>query len=155
GRRPSRGFLHPSARNRSGASTAADERGQAFQVVRESPFHRAKARSHSERFSSGYIPEPAPRGTFSNRGCCSHGCGASRGFMTNTSITNDRTQGFFHQYANDFDAIYSNRGEGVEGVLNRVFRKSMKLRFIKSVEGCQPIQGRTVLDVGCGPGHYS
>ena len=70
-------------------------------------------------------------------------------------MTSDRTQGFFHQYANDFDAIYSNRGGVVDGVLNRLFRKSMKLRFVKSVEGCNPIQGKTVLDVGCGPGHYS
>lgn len=70
-------------------------------------------------------------------------------------MTADRTQGFFHQYANDFDAIYSNRGGVVDGVLNRLFRKSMKLRFLKSVEGCKPIEGRTVLDVGCGPGHYS
>lgn len=67
----------------------------------------------------------------------------------------DRTQGFFHEYANDFDAIYSNRGGIVDGVLNRVFRRSMKLRFEKSVEGCKPIDGRSVLDVGCGPGHYS
>ena len=67
----------------------------------------------------------------------------------------DRTQGFFHQYANDFDAIYSNHGGIVDGVLNRVFRKSMRLRFEKSVDGCKPIEGRSVLDVGCGPGHYS
>src|ERR1041384_3204719 len=70
-------------------------------------------------------------------------------------MTGDRTQGFFHQYAGDFDAIYSNRGGIVDGALNRVFRKSMKLRFEKSVEGCQPIAGKSVLDVGCGPGHYS
>lgn len=67
----------------------------------------------------------------------------------------DRTQGFFHQYANDFDAIYSNRGGGVNGFVNRVFRKSMKLRFVKTIEGCDPIQGKSVLDIGCGPGHYS
>jgi len=70
-------------------------------------------------------------------------------------MTTDRTQGFFHQYANDFDAIYSNRGGLVDGMINRLFRKSMKLRFLKSVEGCQPIEGKSVLDIGCGPGHYS
>lgn len=67
----------------------------------------------------------------------------------------DRTQGFFHEYANDFDAIYSNRTSAVNGLVNRVFRKSMKLRFIRSIEGCQPVEGKSVLDVGCGPGHYS
>jgi 2-polyprenyl-3-methyl-5-hydroxy-6-metoxy-1,4-benzoquinol methylase len=67
----------------------------------------------------------------------------------------DRTQGFFHQYANDFDAIYSNQNGIVNGAVNRVFRKSMKLRFLKSVEGCSPIKGKSVLDIGCGPGHYS
>lgn len=67
----------------------------------------------------------------------------------------DRTQGFFHRYANDFDAIYSNRTGLVNGVLNRLFRKSMKLRFEKTIEGCQPIAGKSVLDIGCGPGHYA
>jgi 2-polyprenyl-3-methyl-5-hydroxy-6-metoxy-1,4-benzoquinol methylase len=31
----------------------------------------------------------------------------------------------------------------------------MKLRFLNTFKGCNPIHGRTVLDVGCGPGHYS
>ncbi len=69
--------------------------------------------------------------------------------------TTDRTQGFFHSYANDFDAIYSNRTGFLNGVTNRLFRRSMKLRFVKTLEGCSPIEGKTVLDVGCGPGHYS
>jgi 2-polyprenyl-3-methyl-5-hydroxy-6-metoxy-1,4-benzoquinol methylase len=67
----------------------------------------------------------------------------------------DRTQGFFHRYAGDFDAIYSNRGGLFTGAVNRIFRKSMRLRFEKSIEGCSPIEGKTVLDVGCGPGHYA
>jgi SAM-dependent methyltransferase len=67
----------------------------------------------------------------------------------------DRTQTFFHQYANDFDAIYGNQNGLVDSVINRVFRKSMRLRYEKSIEGCEPVQGKSVLDVGCGPGHYS
>jgi 2-polyprenyl-3-methyl-5-hydroxy-6-metoxy-1,4-benzoquinol methylase len=70
-------------------------------------------------------------------------------------MTDTRTQGFFHQYADDFDAIYSTQTGLVNGIVNNLFRKSMKLRFVDAVENCQPIEGRTVLDVGCGPGHYS
>jgi 2-polyprenyl-3-methyl-5-hydroxy-6-metoxy-1,4-benzoquinol methylase len=67
----------------------------------------------------------------------------------------DRTQAFFHQYANDFDAIYGNQNGPFNSVINRLFRKSMRLRFEKSIAGCNPIEGKSVLDVGCGPGHYS
>ena len=67
----------------------------------------------------------------------------------------DRTRTFFHQYANDFDAIYGNQNGLLDSVINRLFRKSMRLRFEKSIEGCDPIESKSVLDVGCGPGHYS
>jgi ubiquinone/menaquinone biosynthesis C-methylase UbiE len=67
----------------------------------------------------------------------------------------DRTQTFFHQYANDFDAIYGNQNGLFDSVVNRLFRQSMKLRFEKTIEGCNPIQGKSVLDIGCGPGHYA
>jgi ubiquinone/menaquinone biosynthesis C-methylase UbiE len=67
----------------------------------------------------------------------------------------DRTQTFFHHYANDFDAIYGNQNGMVDSIVNRLFRKSMRLRYEKSIEGCEPVQGKSVLDVGCGPGHYA
>ena len=67
----------------------------------------------------------------------------------------DRTQWFFDQYANDFDAIYGNQNRLFENIVNRLFRKSMRLRYEKSVAGCEPVQGKSILDVGCGPGHYS
>jgi len=67
----------------------------------------------------------------------------------------DRTQTFFHQYANDFDAIYGNQNGLIDSVVNKLFRKSMRLRFEKTIEGCTPIEGKSVLDIGCGPGHYS
>ncbi|HLI62481.1 MAG TPA: methyltransferase domain-containing protein [Terriglobales bacterium] len=67
----------------------------------------------------------------------------------------DRTQTFFHQYAGDFDAIYGNQNGLIDSVINRLFRKSMRLRYEKSIAGCEPVQGKSVLDVGCGPGHYA
>jgi 2-polyprenyl-3-methyl-5-hydroxy-6-metoxy-1,4-benzoquinol methylase len=70
------------------------------------------------------------------------------------SEVNTQTQDFFHAYAGDFNAIYSNRNGIFTNIINRTLRKSMQLRYLKSLEGCSPIAGRTVLDVGCGPGHY-
>src|SRR5262245_7328297 len=65
------------------------------------------------------------------------------------------TRNFFHQYAQDFDAIYSTRNTPLNRVINSVFRKSMELRYRKTLEGCHPIKGKRVLDLGCGPGHYA
>jgi len=65
-----------------------------------------------------------------------------------------RAKGFFHEYAKDFDSIYSTGKGWIQGLINRFFRKSMRLRFEKTIGGCNPIEGRSVLDIGCGPGHY-
>lgn len=65
------------------------------------------------------------------------------------------TQKFFDRYAIDFDALYGN-GNGVfDGVVNRLFRQSMRQRFEMTIAGCSPDVECTVLDIGCGPGHYS
>jgi ubiquinone/menaquinone biosynthesis C-methylase UbiE len=66
-----------------------------------------------------------------------------------------RTASFFDAYAKDFNAIYGNENTLVSGVVNRLFRKSMMLRYEKSLAGCRPIEGKTVIDIGCGPGHYA
>jgi 2-polyprenyl-3-methyl-5-hydroxy-6-metoxy-1,4-benzoquinol methylase len=68
---------------------------------------------------------------------------------------NDRTSTFFNDYAADFDSIYGNDNRALERVANRLFRRAMVVRYEKTLAGCQPIQGRTVIDIGCGPGHYS
>lgn len=62
---------------------------------------------------------------------------------------------FFDRYAADFDSIYGNSGGLANDIANKLFRRSMKLRFVKTLEGCQPVRGKDVLDIGCGPGHYS
>ena len=65
-----------------------------------------------------------------------------------------RTANFFDQYASDFSAIYGNDNTPVNAVVNRLFRKSMMLRYERTLAGCNPIEGQTVIDIGCGPGHY-
>jgi ubiquinone/menaquinone biosynthesis C-methylase UbiE len=67
----------------------------------------------------------------------------------------ERTSEFFDRYAVGFDAIYGNDNRAFERVINRLFRRAMVLRYEKTLAGCQPVEGRTVIDIGCGPGHYS
>jgi 2-polyprenyl-3-methyl-5-hydroxy-6-metoxy-1,4-benzoquinol methylase len=66
-----------------------------------------------------------------------------------------RTSDFFDSYASDFNAIYGNNNNIFNRFINKLFRKSMMLRFKKTCEGCFPIEGKKVIDIGCGPGHYS
>ena len=62
---------------------------------------------------------------------------------------------FFDGYAHDFDAIYGNKNGWFGSIINKLFRRTMEVRYRKTLEGCSPIVGRSVLDIGCGPGHYS
>lgn len=61
---------------------------------------------------------------------------------------------FFDSYAGKFNAIYGNENTAWNRFVNKHLRKSMGMRFDKTIENCQPIEGKTVIDVGCGPGHY-
>lgn len=66
-----------------------------------------------------------------------------------------QTSTFFDSYAEKFDSIYQTKRSWVNSILNSLFRKSMFLRYKLTLEGCDPIEGMTVFDIGCGPGHYS
>jgi 2-polyprenyl-3-methyl-5-hydroxy-6-metoxy-1,4-benzoquinol methylase len=72
-----------------------------------------------------------------------------------TQQSTKRTADFFSENASDFSAIYGNDHTPLNAIVNRMFRKSMMMRYEKSLAGCNPIEGKTVIDIGCGPGHYS
>jgi len=67
----------------------------------------------------------------------------------------ERTADFFDRYAVDFNAIYGNSNRALEGLVNRLFRRAMLVRYEKTLFGCRPVEGLSVIDIGCGPGHYS
>lgn len=54
-----------------------------------------------------------------------------------------------------FQRIYSQQKSTLGRFLDRVFRWDMFARFSFTLKHCEPITGRTFLDVGCGSGLYS
>ena len=67
----------------------------------------------------------------------------------------DRTGRFFGGYAEQFDEIYAlQRQRGILGWLNRRLRASMLLRYERTFDALRPLEGRSVLDIGCGSGRY-
>jgi 2-polyprenyl-3-methyl-5-hydroxy-6-metoxy-1,4-benzoquinol methylase len=65
-----------------------------------------------------------------------------------------RVAEFFNHYAEGFDRVAGAGASMHTTLVNRWFRRSMTLRFERAMLGCEPIAGCTVLDIGCGPGHY-
>ncbi len=66
----------------------------------------------------------------------------------------NKTKSFFDEYSVDFNSIYATNGL-LNKLINKLFRKSMLVRMQKTIDYCQPVKGKTVLDIGCGPGHYA
>jgi SAM-dependent methyltransferase len=62
---------------------------------------------------------------------------------------------YFHRIADEWDAIYAGEQGGLNGLLNRVFRKDMWLRYVWVKELMEQAPRGSVLDIGCGNGIYS
>jgi 2-polyprenyl-3-methyl-5-hydroxy-6-metoxy-1,4-benzoquinol methylase len=60
---------------------------------------------------------------------------------------------FWDRYASDFDAIYGTKNSWFNNAINKLFRESMKIRFEKTMQVI-PEGEVSVIDIGCGPGHY-
>lgn len=60
----------------------------------------------------------------------------------------------FHKTYKEFDSFYEAEKGPLARIIDRVFRRSMQLRFEKVIAGVSPYPGKTVLDVGCGAGRY-
>ena len=67
----------------------------------------------------------------------------------------NKTASFFDRYSIDFNAIYGSGTGPFQRLINKWFRQTMLIRFQKTIVACNPLEGKTILDVGCGPGIYS
>jgi SAM-dependent methyltransferase len=72
-----------------------------------------------------------------------------------TSDTQD-VKKFFDGYAADFNSIYGHtEGRGLfDKFTDKFFRQSMSLRFNETLKYSANPEVKSILDVGCGPGHY-
>ena len=62
---------------------------------------------------------------------------------------------FWNSEADAFQSIYTHRKSKFFNTLDQIFRKDMYERFQFTIANCEPIKGRTFLDVGCGNALYS
>jgi cyclopropane fatty-acyl-phospholipid synthase-like methyltransferase len=62
---------------------------------------------------------------------------------------------FWNSEADAFERIYSHEKSKLSTMLDQVFRKDMYERYVFTIKNCEPVKGRTFLDVGCGNGMYS
>ena len=64
---------------------------------------------------------------------------------------------FFDGYAHDFSSIYkedTKKRSAFDKLMDKLFRKDIEDRFDTTVEGICKDSIKSVLDIGCGPGHF-
>jgi len=66
----------------------------------------------------------------------------------------DRLARHFDRVAGSFDAIYTGQKPGVFRFWDRLTRRNIHDRFEFALQALAPLEGRHVLDVGCGSGRY-
>jgi len=62
---------------------------------------------------------------------------------------------YWNSEADAFQTIYTHKKSKFANTLDQVFRKDMYERYEFTIKNCEPIPGRSFLDVGCGNGLYS
>lgn len=71
----------------------------------------------------------------------------------NNEITQQKD--YWNREIHSFDSIYSEQKSSFSRWLDKVFRWDMFARFEYTMKNSEPIQNRTILDVGCGTGVFA
>ncbi|MFH0863304.1 MAG: methyltransferase domain-containing protein [Candidatus Altiarchaeota archaeon] len=62
---------------------------------------------------------------------------------------------YWNSESESFQKIYSHDKSALSNLIDRIFRADMYGRFEYAMGKIRPLEGKTVLDVGCGSGKYS
>jgi len=79
--------------------------------------------------------------------------------VTNDKSNNDAAEikTFFDDYAEDFSSIYKEdekKRSAFNKAMDKLYRKDIEIRFDTTIALTEKDSIKTVLDIGCGPGHF-
>lgn len=76
--------------------------------------------------------------------------------MNNIKSDTEQVATFFERYAGAFDSIYGHteRRNAFEKLADNLFRRTMFMRFKETMRYADNPSIKSVIDIGCGPGHY-
>lgn len=70
-------------------------------------------------------------------------------------MLNDSGKGYWDKVAEEFDTFYREEKGVLRKAIDNVFRKGMTERFNLTLEECENVNGKKILDIGCGSGRLS
>ena len=70
------------------------------------------------------------------------------------AVESEKVRRYFDREADRFDAIYRREKGLTQRVVDRLFRQVLHHRFALALEWCGEVEGKKILDIGCGSGRY-
>lgn len=67
----------------------------------------------------------------------------------------DKQERYWNREVWSFDSIYTHKKKIILNYLDKIFRWEVYARFDYTIKHSQPIEGKTILDIGCGTGKFA